>query len=678
MHPDAEQLIELATRPLADNAELQMVAESELRRSLETHARNRPGAVKVALDSLMRADLHPKRGCWKYGLYVVTFLVSLLFIAQARDQISRMAEFLRMVSSMSSAGGAPASSPQRLQNLTPAQYLLLYGDEAAANEADRWKALWESNPSDPVYLATHANAYFNANGGLSPEILEAAEQIDPDNGWFLALSASGKVEDAVVKEKRTPAEAKEGKAEIITIHDEQKLEEILGLLHRVASKPRASSYQTELLRRQITLFPPRPDWLSQIALITHTAGMTAPGVPLRKLPDAFAGGAARCADKGDVEGYRRLVADWHSVTRSFMTNGESIVELLVAKVAMQSPLRNFRDAATKLGLEEEARYFSDLDDQVRQNKEERKLRKSADDAWEGWLRKKGSMLAGLTTPMVASTVKNPPPYTEEDARPGRLADHALFGRVLTFFGWSVLVILLPSLAFGYRRGTFAGRLSRRMMDLVQPRDWLLLFGGGVIFPVFWYLAITRLSPYGAREWSVGELSFFPAVGEFVPFWLSLILVPWAIASGIVSRRGAIFGAAPKYHWLTWVAATAALAGVPAVGGVRLLGGLGLLIYLSMILPVFAVSVWLISCLVSGRESRSLRRGMLARLLLPAGSAGLFTLAILLPLHHAEERYWIQRDRMNEISTDAPALSRHEYEVTQILRSELLETLGELP
>jgi len=48
--------------------------------------------------------------------------------------------------------------------------------------------------------------------------------------------------------------------------------------------------------------------------------------------------------------------------------------------------------------------------------------------------------------------------------------------------------------------------------------------------------------------------------------------------------------------------------------------------------------------------------------------------VMLPLLYATERHWIQHDRLLEISADAPALSRYEYAVTQVLRAELLDLI----
>jgi hypothetical protein len=46
--------------------------------------------------------------------------------------------------------------------------------------------------------------------------------------------------------------------------------------------------------------------------------------------------------------------------------------------------------------------------------------------------------------------------------------------------------------------------------------------------------------------------------------------------------------------------------------------------------------------------------------------------------YAEERHWIPQDHLAEISTTFPAASRNEYEITQILRREILELLRTPP
>ena len=193
MNPDAERLIELAIRPLASDAELSLAARSELGKIIELHAADQPVAIAEAAGSLARADKHPHRGRWRLLLYLLTLLVSLPLIIHTVRQVAVTSGFVQLISR--SFYNSPA--PRKITDLGSSQQLLLYGDTKAKNASDRWKPLWESEPGNPILLAEYAGGYIKDHTYLSPEILTVAERIDPDNGWFLALSVAGNAEAAV-------------------------------------------------------------------------------------------------------------------------------------------------------------------------------------------------------------------------------------------------------------------------------------------------------------------------------------------------------------------------------------------------------------------------------------------------------------------------------------------------
>lgn len=673
MNPDAARLIELAIRPLASDAELSLAAKSELGKSIELHAADQPTAIAEAADSLARADKHPLRGRWRLLLYLVTLLVSMPLIIHTVRQVAVTSGLVKLISQ--SSLNSPAS--RKITNLDSSQQLLLYGDTKAKNASDRWKPLWESEPGNPMFLAEYAGGSIKDHTYLSPEILTVAERIDPDNGWFLAFSAAANAEAAVKREKRSSKDVKDGKAPVMTILDEKLLDESLVILHQIAVKPRFTSYQIDLLRRRIPLFPPRRDFVSQIPLLTYVASLQSPSISLRKIPDILAAGAQQCAVKGDVEGFIRIIGDWRALVTASCKGGSTLVDLLVVKVTMMGPAANFRDAAQTLGLEEETRYFAKLDEAWRSEKDARNQRDRATSAEADLFKGKSSILGGLTAPLLDRQVQNPPAFTDEDMRPARYADHALFGRALSGFGWVMLVIgVIVASSVRYSKSKMAGGLFRRMADLLRPWDWFWLITGGVVFPVIWYLTITRLTPLTAREWSVTYLNFIPLGGQFGSLLMSLFILPTVIASGLLAKRGAVLGLTPRFPWLGWVAAGVALAGVPMFGAVPLYAHAGNLVFVLALFPICALAAWILSGFAFGQGSHGLRRSTLGHIVLPVWVSGILALALLIPFHYAEEKRWIQRDTMGEISTEAPSMSRHEYEVTQILRTELLERIAQ--
>jgi hypothetical protein len=78
--------------------------------------------------------------------------------------------------------------------------------------------------------------------------------------------------------------------------------------------------------------------------------------------------------------------------------------------------------------------------------------------------------------------------------------------------------------------------------------------------------------------------------------------------------------------------------------------------------------------VFSKRPALLRRVTLSRVLVPAYALGMLLMATSMPLFHAAEKRWLAQDRLMEITPEAPALSRYEWEVAQAMRVELLEIL----
>lgn len=674
MISDTERFIELAIRPLGDNAELRLSGEAELRKSIEAHAADRPLVLAEASASLERADRYPRLRHWRLVLYSLTLLVSLPLFIHTLKQIIHIKGALGMFSMFSGGAYTPPKTP----DIPPRQKLLLYGDEHAAKDSDRWKPLWEKEPENPAYLAEYSAAYFRDYKKFSPEIIAAVEKIDPGNAWFPSLPAAGMADGLVTRGKRSTKETKDGKAAVMTIHDETRLQEALAIIHQIAGKPRFTSYQTDLLRLRIPLLPPRKDFVSQVPRLVYSASVQTSAIGFRKLSDVLAAGAQQCAAKGDVEGFRRIIGDWRALVTHSIKGGDFLIDLLVAKVSLTSPAANFRDAARTLGLEDEARYFSDLDERARKDKEERN--KAPASASSELLEQRASTLSGLTLPMLARQVKSPPDLTEADLLPGRYGEYALLERCASWLAWALLGACAGLVALSrYSRSLLARSLAIRMQDLLRPSDWAWLLLGGVVFPVIWYYCITRLTPLSGREWSPRLSGYFQQGGQFGSMAISMVVLSQVIASWRLAKRGAILGLQARFPWIGWVAGLSALAGVPAYGAITLGRPLGGVFQIVAVVVSGIAVIWIFAELLLhffGRETQALRRATMARIVVPVWVFGMLGLAVVVVFFYAEERRWIQQDRLTEISTEAPSMSRYEYEVTQILRAELLDKIGE--
>jgi hypothetical protein len=310
---------------------------------------------------------------------------------------------------------------------------------------------------------------------------------------------------------------------------------------------------------------------------------------------------------------------------------------------------------------------------MRTEKEERDLRN-----WDGDLKLKSGILSGLSLPLMTKQLQSPVPLTDADLKPGRMVDHELFSRVAAaalclVFG----LMLLAAALYRQRTSVLVKRLSRRLEDLLRPADWAWILGGGVGLPMLFYLVIYRLTPLGARDWSIAASAFIVPAGQAAAMGLLMIVLPVLIARWRLGKRGAVIGWHKGRAWIGWTAVACGALSLP-VFGLSFASGKGsevVMMVASALLGILALA-WLLLALraVFSKRPALLRRATLSRILVPAYALGMLLMAASMPLYHAAEKRWLAQDRLMEITPEAPALSRYEWQVAQALRAENLELL----
>jgi hypothetical protein len=475
--------------------------------------------------------------------------------------------------------------------------------------------------------------------------------------------------------KNTPGyEArKRGEKTTFTVIDEKQFASALGLFHEAARKPRLSPNQLELQKQRIALLPERTDFVSQFPRQVFAASQNCPLIDLRSLVDAISVQAGRYAESKDVAGFQQLVADWRWLVQATLRDGVSLLDVMVAKAFFTMPLSAFSEAAKSLGLEEDGEKFARLH---QQNEERRKFGGLDDTAL---LETKSSAMTSLTLAAGRRQVESPPPITEADLRPGRYADHALGGRAHSLASWAVLGICAGLAALNGLRGDKSTvRLSKRLQNLFRWNDWLWILGVGILIPLLWYFAVTRLTPFSAREWSMRITGFLVPAAQLVSLTVLILVASAKIASDRLAKRAGFLGPKPRLTWLGWVAVISAALAIPLAGMVMEVRPLGHILFLASSALSGVALLWLVwgfLCHAFGKPpGGSLRRATLARMMVPAWVFGMLVFALLVPFHYAEERHWIQQDRLLEITAESPSMSCYERDLTAVLRKELMEKL----
>lgn len=680
--PAANRFLDLVTRPLEGNAELHVAARADLARRIAASPDANEDALEAAAERLER-----QRPWHKWGLRVLAVAAAL---AAGVVVLWGALGAWRAASIFYSLGlfGAPLN-PTFLESPEYATYpaitdprtrLILFGDETEDEPAGKWHVLWQSDPTNPVYFANYVGAWQRTHGEVSDELLAEAEKIDGDNGWYLAFAAGSRLDDRVLeRQQQSSVDRRAREREEYKILDQAEYDIARDLFYRAAAKETFSDHSKDLYAERISLFPPAEDLLSNIRNISFMAGQASNAIPMRKIVNMIAHEADRCVVEEDEERFRQVVNAWRWFVDGLNRSSTSLVELLVTKVVVSAPLRNFRDAAGHFGMEEEAEVFRQLDVELEDDKLARTIRR-VPDAEEALPR--GSLLAGLSIPLIAKQVKSPVPLPRDDLRPGRLADHSVIGSILS--GTLSFLLLLASglvVWVRFRHGPYGRRVSESLCTLPRPGDWLAMFGFGVVAPLVWFLAVTRLTPLSSREWSVVHANAWPWVGQWAGLALLIFTASACAAAWRLDRRLRFLGRMSKSAWFGVAAAACAALAIPVSGSAALdpdgragwFAALGLagVVVLWWFAAGFAIA--------TGYPGEGgLRRVSVSRLLVPLWSAGALVFAAFSYLHRVEERHWVKQDRLLEIVPDVLGLTAYETQVTEQLREELAEVIARIP
>jgi hypothetical protein len=726
--PDpAERFLAAAVAPLGDNAELQIMARRELEGCLVD------GGTAELAEATAALELTTPGRRWRNGLFIATAVLSLISLGLLGRIVPAIPGFRMIFSPYSSRGIVPnpAKTEARLgKALNAEQRLLLFGDTSQADPAARFKALWNSDPGNAAYFADYSLHFIDAHDRLPPDFLETAAKLDPDNAWFTLVASGVTAKNSVRRHGSSRTQFDHGLPPDYTIRDQLRLDEAVTLLEKAAGQARFQSYQTSLTARRIALLPQRTDFASQLPGLVHLGGFPADYIPLSHATLAADAAAWQAADRGDAEGFRRLSALWDSSLRRWAgAEKPCLSDMLILRAAVE----NFAGRCTKTGLpgiEDLHDRWQPAWDRMLAERAERDRREMDQNA-----RLKGGVLTGMTIPIVSFQVGRVPPITEADLKPGRMVDHELFARLSAAVAWGVFgLMLLAAVLYRQRAGLLVRRLSKRLEDILHVSDWAWILGAGVVLPFLFYLAIYRLTPLGARDWSITASDFLVPSGQLAAMGWLMIVLPVLIAGWRLGRRAALTGWGRDAAWAGWIAAGCGAVSLPLFGvthwtehdseTVTLIAGtsLGILVVAgrwlygwrrgpirtgwtavicgALSLPVFGLSfargkgseavimiaaallgilvlAWLIIGIraVFSKRTALLRRVTLSRVLVPAYALGMLLMAASMPLYHAAEKRWLAQDRLMEITPEAPAMSRYEWEVAQAMRAELLEILN---
>jgi hypothetical protein len=677
MLPESHPLIDAATKPLADNAEQRLAANARLGEAFDPdHA-----AVAGALERLGKADSKRRPGMWRIALHVCAGVALCLMLVSVKSIHSGM----RAIGLISSMGLDDEPKPKLPDILTPAQKLLL--GEPSLPTLRQKELLHGSDPDRPDFYVEYAGAYWQEHSDLPADYMETAARLDPDNAFFLYNAAGRKGGDLVERVKsRTgsspPPRFQNGKRlrpipfeSEWTVTDQAEFDRAMELVSRASRMPRFDSYEQSLAAARLELLP-QDTMLERIRTLGFMAGQTSQIISIRKIADLFCAKAYLLSIAGDKQGFAALAGDLESFLKQFGTSPESyLVGELVFQVVAVGTATSFHFAAKRLGMadlaetygERKAAFFAERDRRDLRDNDEEDLR----------LDREGSMLTGLTAPMVGRQVWDPPAITSEDLAPGRFADHDFFAAISAGLAAFLMgLIALGALLLRRMAPRSVRVLAQRFNLLLTPCDWAWILSCGVVLPVAAVVVLGRFTPAGGRGLGIQHFGFFFPPAHYALVVVLVVTVAAFLIQWRLGKRLEAFGLGRGF--------SKGLAIVPLLGTAMVLIAAPVLGILDPARPVLAVlaalpALWVIGLLIAagfsafGNPAHHLRRMACLHALAPAFSLAIVVLAALVLVLKASGERWVARDDFGRVA--ATGLSPFEAEVASRKRKEINAILG---
>jgi hypothetical protein len=671
--PDpAERFIAAATGPLGDNAELQMMAAQELRDGL-TSATERPGSdsLEVAAENL-ETEWPWKR--WKAVLYGLTALAAILAAIPVVRDYNRLRlwdhaycwmndDFRMSLPGLPITPDARLRVPDLLGKFTPSQRLLLFGDLTKSTETERFKTLWDSDPSDLSFFAEYFRAATAEGSVPIPLLLHTADSLDPQNAWYRHVAAAALARGTVERTPHRRPGARQPRPHY-RIKDPARLADAFKLLDEAARMPRFDSHEEELLLRRLEVLPAGDDVLGRTLAASYLAmeprystwiyGVIATSVAAR---------AEELAIQGNADAFAALIQSWESFTR------RSIESAGVSSGRGQLPANQFRGFGKSMAKNAEALGLTDLGSRLEvltgalDSRRNARMQRADGIEFESLRQKSGFGSHGLLSGR--ESLDDPPPLDETALQPGRMAERAMGARVgAAMVGAFLVLVSLLTAATRFLRGFQVRRLSHALLGVLRPADYRWILVGGVVAPVLVHLLFEQVSEtVEFRPWKAAPLRHFTLAG-------ALLTLPALIAARRLGQRlGGLGWDRPRRILMAAVVASFIASGVAGSMDSIPAQTAGWVIVITIPLASFLILPF--GALITPRDT-AVRWQVYCRAILPAYVLALLLMALLVPVHHARERHWTRLNTLTRIEAGVPWSNRYEHEIARRMRLELLE------
>lgn len=550
---------------------------------------------------------------------------------------------------------------------------------------ERKKLLWESDPGNVAYFIDYA-ATARWAASLPPDFRAIADKLDPGNAWFDQFEAASMGYGSVIK-VTGKYKAQIGRLpDSWKILDQVKFEESLDLLRHATRKTEYRNHVPDMFRERLEALPSPADARMRRAHLhlLETDAVTEIGlVPL------LCAHAWSLAEAGDTEGFQELMEIRRSMVEQRLRGGE--IHWMKERLTWSTIINTapeFKRAALKLGLKDDARDFGRLIDEDSKRRKASRARETEDSDVSG---EKGVMAGGLIYHNFINS-GDLPSISDAELAPGRLSEHDYVARSHAILLWSVTGICCVAVfLYRFKASGFLRVAAARMESLIRPVDWAWITAGGILLPIAVFLIAMLFTPFGGRQASYDRLGGFLDMGGFVARFsmlgILLLIVPVLLARWRLGLRMQMLGRARPCvrGWLA-VLCVVILAGISEYepeSWVQLwkerwyLQDEKWLKWLDLDWPRFLLAgipvLWVVGNVwmsVFAPAGNLLRYLVMSRMLVKVYASAMFGIAMMVFGFHLSQQYWFERDEFMKPTLAEPDFPSYNYRVALQLREDM--------
>lgn len=663
-------------RPFAANPELQVHMRRELEESIQPENANTAAWTSVAAQ-LEKQDRSRWAKYWRWALLALAALVALICLLPSIHHLLRSLDTLNGLIDEPFPWPKIPSKPSEWppKHLSPQQRLILVGDTSKSKRSEQLAALCRQFPDNPAYYIDYAIAYASDYKALPPDFLETAERIDPDNGWFPIFAAS--LSYPAITPVSPQTKKKGGSIpKRWDITDQASFEKGIQLFQKGIRMPRFDSYQRKRIEEQVQLLPEATDFPGAVIRMGFIGRRTVNPLAWLKMSELIVVRANLLADQGKSEAFEKLLCDYTTFLNYQLNDESSFLEVLITRSSIHRALTNLIDDASRLELEQDATRLKAIKSELDAEKAARDERSTNQ---SDLIPRHGNPLTDLALPLLEKQVSHAPEITKETLEPSRRIFHAFYFQIFTtIFAVILIPVVAISALYRFRHDAIKGKIATRLTQTFTARDWGWILGVGSIAPLLYFEAIYHLTPLGGRDWNYAWGESRTPVAQQIGLLSLVLLTPLVITRWHMPKSyDGLLNLKPSKFRIERILLLLAAISIPLAGlDYGRENSPVALAFTNLLLIIVLLGILAFICAaLFGKPSKGLMRQSTARALVPAYLMSFCVMATMSSLFRIEEGYWASKDTLMSITAEKPALSSYEYDVTQIMKADLIKTLA---